>query len=537
VVPRADALEAMRHPNFYPHRPDSIEVVETHISTVFLAGDRAYKVKKELSLPFLDYSTLERRRHFCHEEVRLNRRLASDTYLGVDAITKRDGRFALDADVPSAVEYAVEMRRLPEERTLDRLVESGEATEAVVERVARRIAQFHGEAERGTRGYGGPAEVKKRMDENFQAVLPWLGTAVDRHSFTAGEGFCDAFLVAKQALLTARVERGRVREGHGDLRAGHVVLEGDRITIYDCVEFDERLRFVDVASDLAFLYMDLERLGAGYLATALADAYVEESGDTGVRELLPFFACYRAWVRAKTACLRLEQLGEGDRRRRDLLAEAASFAALAHRLAWRGRLPLVLVFCGVAASGKSALAEELSARSGLAHLGTDLIRKGLAGIRPDQRGTSELYQPAFTVRTYEELARRAVAAVEASGGAIVDGTFAESPQRRLLLDSLEHTGARVLFCECRAPVGALRERAVAREEAPQRGSDATWSVVESQLERFEPLDDVPAQAHLPIRTDRPPTDVLDEIEAAVNVRTLQYPTSANWPLTQEASEA
>src|SRR5205809_5348131 len=126
----------MRDPNFYPHRPGSIEVVETRIATVFLAGDRAYKVKKELRLPFLDYSTLERRRHFCHEEVRLNRRLASDTYLGVDAITKRDGRFALDADVPSAVEYAVEMRRLPEERTLDRLVESGEATEAVVERVA-----------------------------------------------------------------------------------------------------------------------------------------------------------------------------------------------------------------------------------------------------------------------------------------------------------------------------------------------------------------------------------------------------------------
>lgn len=508
------ALSAMREPHFYPHRPESVEVIETHISMVFIAGDRVFKVKKALTLPFLDYGTLARRCHFCHEEVRLNRRLAPEVYLGVRAVVPDESYFALaEPDDPAAVEYAVEMRRLPDDRALDRLIESGTATAETVRRVARRIAEFHKEAMRAPEGYGGPAEVKARMDENLEAILPWVGSAIDRLAFTTVERFFGAFVLSNRDLLANRVTQGRVREGHGDLRAEHVVLEDARMTVYDCVEFDERLRFIDVASDLAFLYMDLERLGAAPLAAELERTYVEQSGDEEVRKLLSFFACYRALVRAKVACLRLAQIDEEDPPRPALLSEARSFAALSHRLVWRARLPVVLVFCGVGASGKSTLAEEISRRSGLPRLSSDVIRKGLAGIPLEERGPSEIYEPGSTMLTYDELLGEALELADSVGGVVIDATFGQRQRRRALADALRAGGTRVLFCECRAPEAVLKERALARERAPELGSDATWNVVRAQIEAFEPLDEVPARDRVIVYTDRPVEDSLDEVEA------------------------
>jgi aminoglycoside phosphotransferase family enzyme/predicted kinase len=507
----------MREPDFYPHRPGDVDVRETHISLVFLAGERAYKVKKELTLPFLDYGTLERRRFFCHEEVRLNRRLAPDTYLGVRSIVPSADRFSFaEPDDPRAIEYAVEMRRLSERSTLDRLVRSGAADDDTIETVTGRIVEFHREAERAPPGFGRPVDVKARLDENLATILPWVGTAVDRHAFAAVERFSSAFVLNRRDLLAQRVAGGRVREGHGDLRAEHIVVEDGRVSAYDCVEFDEGLRFIDVAADLAFLYMDLERLGASDLAARVERIYVEQSGDRELSLLLPFYACYRASVRAKIACLRLDQLGLGDARSRELLAEARSLSALADRFAWRSRLPLVLVLCGVAASGKSALAEEISRRSGLAHLSSDVIRKELAGIAPDERGGKEIYEAELSIRTYEELALRARALVGTAGGALLDATFTRRQYRRKLAERLQATGARLLFCECQAPAAVLRERAGVREQAPERGSDATWEVVQGQLERFERLDDVPARDHLALRTDRPIEEALDELESFVS---------------------
>ena len=185
----------MRAPRFYPHRPERVDVVETHISFVFLAGERVYKVKKQLALPFVDYSTLERRRHFCEEEVRLNRRLAPDIYIGVRSIVRVQGGFRLGAvEEPNAVEYAVEMHRLPEDRTLEHLVRSGEADEAMAERIARRIADFHRDAEPAAAGRGGADDIKERLDENLRTTLPFVGLAIDRHAYAAVERFSDVFV-------------------------------------------------------------------------------------------------------------------------------------------------------------------------------------------------------------------------------------------------------------------------------------------------------------------------------------------------------
>jgi hypothetical protein len=503
----------MSEPSFYPSRPRQVRVRETHVSIVFLAGDRAYKLKKPVRMPFLDYSTLERRRHFCDEEVRLNRRFSHDVYLGTAGIAACGDGFALTApDDPVALEYAVVMRRFADESTLESMVERGAAGEGTADTVATAIAEAHAAAPVAPPDSWTPAYIEARLDENFDTMRPDVGVLVDRFTYDAVRRFSYAFLGAHRSLLGERIREGMVRDVHGDLRADHVLIEDGRVSFVDCVEFDAGLRRSDVAADLAFLTMDLERLGARRLADAVTRGYATRTGESGLGRLLPFYGCYRAWVRAKATALRLRDVPAADPGRRTLEERAQGLVVLALRLAWRARLPLVVVLCGVAGSGKSTLAAELARYSGLSHLSSDRVRKELAGIPPERRGGQELYGPEVTARTYRQLAARARAAVAGAGGAVVDATFHRAAQRAELRD----LGARVLWAECRAPEQVIRERTAARERGPERASDATWPVARAQLAAWEPLDDVPPPDRLSVRTDRPVTASLAEMEAFVS---------------------
>ena len=503
----------MSEPSFYSPPPARVDVRETHVSVVFLAADRAYKLKKPLLMPFLDYSTRTRRRHFCEEEVRLNRRFAPDVYLGVRGIAERAGGLVLTAaDDPAALEHVVVMRRYDEEATLEQLVARGAADRRLAERVGSRIAELHRAAPRAPAGHWTPAYVGERLDENFVTARPAIGVLVDRLDFDALRRFSRAFLHGHEELLERRAAAGLVRDVHGDLRAEHVLVEGDRTSLVDCVEFDPRLRCIDVAADLAFLTMDLERLGARPLAEAAERAYLAATGDEDARALLSFYGCYRACVRGKVAAIRVHQLDYGDPARAAAEEQARGLFALALRLAWRARMPLAVVFCGVAGSGKSTLAAELARRSGLPHLSSDRVRKELAGMPPERRGGPELYEPESTARTYAALVARTRAALAAGSGAIVDATFHRQEQRA----ALRGARARVLWIECRAPEGALRARTEAREQAPEQGSDATWPVAAAQLEAWEALDDVEPADRRVLRTDRPVEACLAEVDSFVS---------------------
>ena len=503
----------MSEPSFYPARPQRVEIRETHVSIVFLAGDRAYKLKKPVRMPFLDYSTPERRRHFCEQEVRLNRRFASDVYVDAAGIAERGGDLALTAaDDPAALEYTVVMRRFGDESTLESMVERGTAGEGTAEQVGTAIAAAHAAAPTAPPDAWTPAYVEARLDENFDTTRPDVDVLVDSVTYDAVRRFSYAFLRAHRSLLEERITAGMVRDVHGDLRAEHVLVEDGRVSFVDCVEFDERLRCIDVAADLAFLTMDLERLGARPLADAVTGTYAARTGDRGLARLLPFYGCYRAWVRAKATALRLREVPAADPVRRGLEEHARGQFALALRLAWRARLPLVVVLCGVAGSGKSTLAAELARRAGLPHLSSDRVRKELAGIPPERRGRQELYAPDVTERTYRELAARAQAAIRGAGGAVVDATFQRSAHRTLLRDP----GVPVLWVECRAPARVIRERAEARAGRPEHASDATWPVARAQLEAWEPLETGPPRDRLLLRTDRPLETCLAEMEAFVS---------------------
>jgi uncharacterized protein len=507
---------AMADPGFYPGRPPTVEVRETHISWVFLAGERAFKLRKAVVFPFLDYGTPDRRRHMCEEEVTLGRRLAPALYLGVRAVVSRDGGFALaEAEHAGALEHVVEMRRFDEARTLAAQLERGSASERDVRALARHIARFHAAAEHAPPGSFGPAEVAATVSENFTTLLGYADQIGDPR-LAAAHRFAVAFLHGRHAQLAARAAGGNVRDCHGDLRAEHVILGDEGVAIFDPVEFDPGLRRIDVSADLAFLVMELSEAGRADLARALVEEYRAAGGDDGGDALLGFYAAYRAWVRAKVACLRAGELPSGEPRKREL-DHARRLAALGERLSWRARRPLVMVICGAAATGKTYLAERLATASALAHLSSDLFRKGRAGLPAERPAPLREYSEEASLATYRELGSAAAAAVR-DGGALVDATFRRRTHRDAFAEGYGHTAPDPVFVECRTPRAIVAERARRRRLDPRQASDAGEEIALRQLGEFEPLDEVEAGRHVLVRTDRDFAEAIDEIEAALDSR-------------------
>jgi uncharacterized protein len=513
-------------PDAYPHQPATVEVRETHISWVFLAGERAYKLKKPLILDFLDYGTPARRREMCREEVRLNRRLAPDVYLGVRGVALTAAGVELTAEEdPQALDYLVEMRRYDERRTLAALLDRGELEPRHVKAAGATLARFHAQARPAPIAPKPEVEAERRCERNAHELLTYLERPEDISRIQALERFAHAFITVHRAVFHARAGQRRVREGHGDLRAEHVLLDSD-VEIVDCVEFDPQLRELDVADDLAFLVADLAaRSGADRFGAALIDAYRETGGDPGDDALIAFYAVYRLLVRAKVALVRAGELPPGSGEREHECAHARELIGLAERFAWRARLPLVIMVCGAPASGKTHLAGALASRSSLPHLSSDLIRKELRGLRTGERASPETYTREWNVRTYAELGRRAADAVATSGGAIADATFRHRADRRAFAATFGET-ARSLFIECQAPRAVIGERATRRQRDPEHVSDAGAAIALREQDSWEPLDEVAPDLHLILRTDRPLEAILDDVQALLDQRVLAAPRVA-----------
>jgi len=498
-------------------RPGSIVVRETHISYVFLVGDRAYKVKKSVVLPFLDYGTPQRRRAMCREEVRLNRRLAPDLYLGVRALVPcADGFELVPENEPRAVEYLVEMRRFDEACTLAARLARGELTHEHVSAVGRALARFHSDARRVTSAGLPVLAIERRMAAECGELLAVVEQRAEVERVLDLERSAHAFIAGHAGMLDARARHGRIRDGHGDLRAEHVLLN-DTVRVFDGIEFDSALREVDVADDLAFLVMDLEALGGQRYVPALVRAYRGAGGDPGDDALIAFYATHRALVRAKVALLRAAQHPLSSAEHGHESATARDFLALAERIAWRARLPLAIVVCGLPASGKSELARALGEASGLPHLSSDVTRKGLAGVPPHRRAPDTAYRTAFTRRTYTELGRRSAREIAAHRGVLIDATFRHRDDRAAFRAAFDDA-APLLFVECSAPTPVLARRAARRDRERIGASDATLPVVIRESAGWEPLDEVAPDAHIVLRSDRPVQALVTDLRALVDQR-------------------
>jgi aminoglycoside phosphotransferase family enzyme len=322
--------EAMLRPEAYAHPADALELHETHISWVILAGPYGYKIKKPVNLGFLDFSDVERRVTDCADEVRLNRRLCPDVYLGVCWLVERDGELFVGGD-GRPVEPMVQMRRLPADGMLPRLLRTGVADADLARRIGHHLARFHATAATGSGvdQYGSPAVVRANWDEAFRQTEAVPEEILPAETRAAIRAYVRRFLHEQAALLERRVATGRIRDGHGDLHAASICVEGRCLHLFDCIEFNTQFRCADVAAEVAFLAMDLDHYGRPDLAAAFVDAYVGDSGDAELRSLLDFYRCYRAYVRGEVAGLRLagSDLPECDR---DAVAdEARSYFGLA----------------------------------------------------------------------------------------------------------------------------------------------------------------------------------------------------------------
>lgn len=476
----SDALiRALLDPAAYPHETADIELIETHISWVLLTGPYAYKIKKPLALPFLDFSTLERRRHFCDEELRLNRRLAAELYLDVVPIGGRQDAPRVGSE--PAIEYAVKLRQFDADATSEKQLAAGRVSSDAISRLAELLARFH-QSLPPTEGPHIARHARDNVDELEQA----LRKAGRRDPVAALRAWTDAQCDALRDVLERRTRDGAVREGHGDLHLENLVVVDGELLPFDALEFDATLRSVDVIDEIAFPVMDLLAHDRSDLAARLLNRYLEVTGDYPGLRLLRFYVVYRALVRAKVRAIKASQ-PHAKPSRDDGIERYLRLA----QTCIAERPPLLMITHGLSGSGKTTITDELIARLPAVRIRSDLERKRLHGVDAAEHGDLDVgagrYDPASTERTYGTLERFASDALAGGADTIVDATFLARSRRDRFRELAEHAGAGFAIIDCSAPEDTLRERVRARAAQSADASEATEAVLDDQLRHVEPI--------------------------------------------------
>lgn len=497
----AELIRQLGNPGCYDHPAGPIQHVETHISHILLSGAFAYKIKKPLNLGFLDFSTLDKRLRACQEEVRLNQRLAPAIYLGVVPITGSPADPHING-TGTLFEYAVKMRQFPPDATLDRLEADGRLTATQVEAIGTTLARFHQEdcaRADADSPWGDPQQVWQPVAQNFLQISPHISAPTDRRQLDALQQWSEAEHARLAPLMAARKREGFIRECHGDLHLGNLAWVNDQLLVFDCLEFNPGLRWIDIQSEIAFCTMDLMQRGHMDWAWLLLNTWLEKTGDYAGLALLRYYAVYRALVRVKVAVLRAGQIRGAAHDA--ALAEARTLLDLATKLTrpWPFRLDITH---GLSGSGKTTLTRTLMQVPGAIRLRSDVERKRLAGIDAlAQSGSGvgqKLYAADATRQTYAHLAQLAGSLLDAGWPVIVDATFLARWQRDWLREQAQSHGVPFHILDFEVPVATLRERILQRGRAGRDASEAGLEVLQRQIETEEPLAADEREETLPI---------------------------------------
>lgn len=497
--------DALADPDLWPDRPDRVEVVETHISWVFLTRDFAWKIKKPVSFSFLNFSTLARREHFCEEELRLNRRTAPELYLDVVPICGSSEAPQIDG-IGNPIEFAIKMRRFDNAGLLSRMAMDRRLTPAMIDALAETIADFHAAIPRASfdSDYGRSADIQSDALDNFAAIEE-LARGDQRHE--ASIRHLKEWTIAEgrrlNATLTQRRSDGFIRECHGDLHLGNIVEIDGQPRLFDCVEFHPGFRWVDVISEVAFLVMDLEEHGEERLARRLLNRYLERTGDYGGLQVLRYYLVYRAMIRAKVDMIRLHDRTQSSARRRVLLDEFGNYLSIADHDAERIQ-PALVIMHGLSGSGKSTLSQQIIEQSPAIRIRSDIERKRLFGIGETERAgnnsEASLYTTEASRRTYDRLKSLAASVINAGFPVIVDAAFLQADQREPFRRLARQSGIPFRILSCTAPADVLAARVETRRMENRDVSDASMDVLQMQLNSDSGINDEPADEIIAVHT-------------------------------------
>jgi len=494
-------VSALSDPQVYPEHTQGVTFIQTQMSCVFLTDEHAYKIKKPVNLGYLDYTTLNRRLHFCEQEIILNQRLCPGVYLEVVAITFDGKTYALGG-TGKAIDYAVKMKRLPDERLLNHMLRQNAVTLEMMDALARKLAQFHEEAQSSDKiaSFGNSACITQNTEENFSQTEMYIGRVLSKTHFERIRDYTRDFIRKQTPLIQKRVSEQRIRDCHGDLHAQHICFWHD-ICVFDCIEFNERFRYCDVASEVAFLAMDLEHSGKADISRHFIKRYIAYSGDADIPAMLNFYKCYRAYVRGKVACFTLDDPLVNGTAKQNSIETAQSYFDIA--LSYSRSRPMLIVMLGMTGSGKTTMAAALAGHCGAVHLSSDVTRKHLAGISPTEHRYDELdtglYSPGFNRRTYDAIIAQSAEILEEGTSVVLDAAFLKHAERKRARAMAQQKGADMLLVECRLSEQLTKER-LEQRTSQETASDGRWEVYLKQLEWMEPVESAAQHEHIIIDT-------------------------------------
>ncbi len=488
-------LKSLLKPSAYPEPTASVDLVQTHVSFLLMTDTFVYKIKKPVDFGFLNFTTLDRRHFYCDEEVRLNRRLCPDMYLGVVAVRESVSGATFRGN-GKVIDYAVKMKRLPADRMLDRMLADNSVNSDDIRRVALVIAEFHKRAERGEDidPYGSVGFIQQNWEENLQQVANFVGVTLPPEDFNLFRVWGDKFIVANAALFTDRVRGGFIRDCDGDIHMENICL-ADQIYIFDCIEFDSRFRYSDTAADIAFLLMDLDFFRKSSLGTAFLDKYISATGDREIANVLDFYKIYRSIIRGKVESLKLRDVQISVDDKQVAREKASRYFRLAKGYIVRSRLSKSLIItCGLMGTGKSTIAAELAFTLGLETVSSDLVRKELSGISPAIHvldGYNEgIYTSAANEATYRDLFRKTEIVLSEGRSILVDAAFGRKRDRARFRALADRYGITLYLLYVTCPEENIQKRLCGRLEMPGVVSDGRWELFPRQKQEFElPGDD------------------------------------------------
>ncbi|MDL1956794.1 MAG: AAA family ATPase [Candidatus Desulfofervidus auxilii] len=497
-------IESLLKPTAYPHPVKTIKLIQTHISWIFLTGEFVYKIKKPVDFGFLDFTTLEKRRYFCEEELRLNKRLSPDIYLEVTPVVKRNGNFFFGGE-GEIVDYAVKMKQLPKEACLTSLLEKGELNPAIMKEIAQFMADFYFKAERNEEieSYGLPEKIEINIKENFDQTFPYIGYTISQEVYNALKEYSFSFLKDEKERFLKRISLGWIRDGHGDFHCGNIYYYNNKIYVLDCIEFNKRFRYADVATDVAFLLMDLDFRQASSFGNYFLNTYLTQTNDFNLLGVLNFYKIYRAYVRGKISSFEIDSKEIPSKQRAEAKERAEKYFNLAYSYL-SSQKPFLLATTGLLGSGKSTIANALAAKIGAIVIRSDAVRKHLLGVKPEKHLYAPFGKGVYALemieKVYDAIFEIASEVLRYGFSVIIDASFSKEKYREKVRNLAEKMNCPYWFLYCQCDEEIMKKRLAEREKMGKDISNGYLALFLEFKRNFEPLTD---PRHIVVNTAHP----------------------------------